>query len=233
MAYISSLIPLDAFVRRLLAKEGKDDDDYLRYMQIACDGLRDMHTHDFSVDVTKVVTVNSTTNTFSFPSDFVRYVWIATPIDGRWWKYTRDDEMVPLKDDDDTDILSSLPNITYYDYPTSYGEAGGYNKYLFKPDYENRRFQVSGDTPDIVVLKYISNGLDSAGDINIPDYAHLALEGYVRWKILDYDGGAESKIFRLKDQYTKSRRMMRAVRRPPLQDIRDTLYSTSGALRRG
>jgi len=232
MAYISSLISLDAFIRRLLAKEGKDDDDYLRYMQIACDGIRDMHIHDFSVEVTAVVTVNSTTNTFSFPTDFVKYIWIATPIDGRWWKYTRDDDMVPLEDDAETTILSDLSNIADYSNGTSYGEAGGYNRYLFKPDYENRRFQVSGDTPDVVVLKYISNGIESEGAINIPSYALLALEDYLRWKIKDYDNEAESKIYRMEQQYTKSRRKMRSVRRPAMQDIRDTLYSTYGALRR-
>lgn len=232
MAYISSLISLDAFVRRLLAKEGKDNDDYFRYMQIACDGIRDMHTHDFSVEVTKVVTVNSTTNTFSFPTDFVRYLWVATAIDGRWWKYTRDDDMVPLNDDDSVAIQTGLPNIADYQYSPTYGEAGGHNRYLFRPDYENRRFQVSGDTPDIVVLKYISNGIDSAGSINIPDYALLALEDYVRWKLADYDAIAESKIYRLEQQYIKTRRKMRQVRRPTLQDIRDTLYSTYGNLRR-
>lgn len=232
MAYISSLISLDAFVRRLLAKEGKDDDDYMRYMQIACDGIRDMHMHDFSVEVTKVVTVNSSTNTFSFPNDFVRYLWVATVIDGRWWKYTRDDDMVPLEDDDSVTIQSSLPNLADYNYSTSYGKAGGHNRYLFKPDYENRRFQVSGDTPDIVVLKYISNGIESTGAINIPDYATLALEGYVRWNLADYDGIAESKIFRLEQKYIKARRKMRAVRRPTIQDIKDTIYLSHGALRR-
>jgi len=232
MANISSLISLDAFVRRLLAKEGKDDDDYMRYMQIACDGLRDMHQHDFSVEATAVVTVNSTTNTFSFPTDFVRYIWVATPIDGRWWTYTRDDTMVPLEDDAGETIQSSLPNLANYEFSTSYGEAGGHNRYLFKPDYKNRRFQVSGDTPDIVVLKYVSNGIDSAGSINIPDYATLALEAYVRWSLSDYDGAAESKITRLYGQYVMARRKMRATRRPPLNDIRDTLYSSSGALRR-
>ena len=232
MAYISSLISLDAFVRRLLAKEEKDNDHYMRYKQIACDALRDMHMHDFSVEVTKVVTVNSSTNTFSFPDDFVRYLWVATPIDGRWWKYTRDDDMVPLEDDDSTTIQSSLPNIADYNYSSSYGDGGGNNRYIFKPDYENRRFQVSGDTPDVVVLKYISNGIDSVGAINIPDYSLLALEAYVRWAIADYDGIAESKILRLEQQYIKARRKMRAVRRPPIRDIQDTIYATTGALNR-
>jgi len=232
MANISSLISLDAFTRRLLAKEGKDNDDYLRYMQIACDGLRDMHSHDFSVEVTKVVTVDTTTNTFSFPTDYVKYTWIATVIDGRWWLYTRDDNMAPLKDDDSVTIQSSFPNIAEYGTVSSLGEAGGKNKYYFREDRKNRRFQVGGYTADIVVLKYITNGLDSAGSINIPDYARSALEAYVRFNIADYDDHPESTINRLYQQYVIKRREMRQVLRPTLQEIKDSIYSSSGALLR-
>ena len=232
MANISSLISLDAFVRRLLLKEGKDNDDYMRYMQISCDGLRDMNTHDFQVELTKVVTVNSSTNTFAFPTDFVRYLAIATVINGRWWVYTRDDKMAPLEDDDSTTIQSSLPNVAEYRTFPSLGQAGGENKYYFTPDFKNRRFQVGGYTPDIVVLKYVSNGLDADGDINIPDHAALALEDYDRWKIADYNKEAESHIFRLKKQYDETHRRMRQVHRSTLQDLRDAIYSTSGALLR-
>ena len=232
MAEISSLISLDAFVRRLLGKEGKDDDDYLRYMQIAIEGLRDMYIHDFEVEVVKVVTVAAATNTFAFPTDFVRYTSIATPINGRWWVYTRDDRMVPLVDDTAVAIETSLENLTSHELASSLSTGGGTNLYYFKPDYRKRTFQVSGTTPDIVVLKYVTNGIDSTGDINIPDYATLAVEAFVRFNIADYDGYAESTIFRLAQQYKEQRRKMRRVHRPTLIDIKDVLYSTTGALRR-
>lgn len=232
MANISSLISLDKFVRGLFVKTGEDNEQYLRVMQIACDGLRDMYIHDFEIQVTKKVTVDGTTNTFDYPTDYVRYTAIATPIDGRWWVYTRDDEMAPLKDDDDVAVQSSLPNIANYNVFESFGEAGGYNKYYFHEDAKNRRFQVGGYTPDTVVLKYVTNGLDSDGDINIPDYAKLALEDYVRWKIADYDEDAESHIVRLYNQYLLSRRKMRQVKRPTLQDLVDACYASSGALQR-
>jgi len=232
MANISGLISLDAFVRRLLGKEGKDNDDYLRYMQIACDGLRDMYIHDFEVEVTKIVTVNASTNRFSFPDDYVRYTAIATPIDGKWWSYTKEDGMVPLTDDDGAAILTTLPNIADTNIAPSRSDGGGTNRFLFTEDRKNREFQVSGDTPDIVVLKYVSNGIDSAGSINIPDYATLALESYIRFNIADFDLIAESHVHRLKDQYKERRRMMRSVHRPALQDLIDVIYKTSGALRR-
>jgi hypothetical protein len=241
MANISSLISLDAFTRKLLAKEGKDNDDYMRYMQIACDGIRDMYIHDFQVIVTKVVTVDSTTNSFNYPTDYVRYKAIATPVDGRWWVYTRDDGMVPLSDDDtstalgadnSTAIQSTLPNLAEQFGAGNLGRAGGANNYLFREDKRNRLFQVSGLTPDIVVLMYVSNGLNSDGTINIPDYATLALEKYLRWALADYDEEAESKIFRKEQDYKRSRRKMRQVHRPSIQDISDAIYATSGALKR-
>jgi hypothetical protein len=241
MANISGQISLDAFVRRLLAKEGEDNDNYMRYMQIACDAIRDMHIHDFHIEVTKVVTVDSSTNTFSFPTDYVRYVAIATPIDGRWWTYTREDGMVPLNDDDtsaDADpsnsvaIQTGLPNISELEPVHSLGQAGGHNEYYFREDRRNRLFQVAGNTPDTVVLKYVTNGIDADGLILLPDYSTLAIEDYVRWKLKDYDQDAESHIARLYAQYKLSRRKMRQVNRPTIDDIKDAIYRTSGALRR-
>jgi hypothetical protein len=234
MANISSQIPLDAFVRRLLGKEEKTNDDYLRYMQIACEGLREFHIQQYDVEVTKVVTVNTTTNTFAYPSDYVRYVMIGTPIDGRWWYYTRAQNMVPLEDDDGVTIQDDLPNISDFEFPKDLSSGGGNNRYYFREDQKNQRFQVGGHTPDIVVLKYVSNGLDSSGDINIPDYSLLALEAYVRWTLADYDEAAASTIIRLERQYKDRVRSMRRAQRPTLQDIVDTINSTSSQLlRRG
>jgi hypothetical protein len=228
MANISSLIPLDGFVRRLLAIEDKDNDDYMRYMQIACEGLREFAIHDFDFEVTKVVTVDSDTNSFAYPSDYVKYSSIATPIDGRWWRYTLDQQMVPLKDDDGVDILDSLPNVAEFREPTDYSRGGGHNRYYFRPDEKNRRFQVGGFTPDIVVLKYVSNGIDADGDINIPDYAVRALQAFVRWNIAEYDNPALSRIDWLKARYNEERRNMRSVQRASLQDLIDAINASSG-----
>ena len=232
MANVSSIIALDAFVRRLLAKEGKDNDDYMRYMQIACEGLENMTVHDFELEVTKVVTVNATTNTFSYPSDYVRYVAIATPIEGRWWLFTRDDQIIPLKDDDGATVVDSLVDVADYKFPTDFSSGGGWNKYNFREDQENRRFQLGGATPDVVVLKYVSTGIDADGDINIPRYSARTLEYWVRKYIAEYDDQPESTIARLNAQYDKARREMRTVHRPTLQDLKDAIYATTGVIRR-
>lgn len=230
MANISSLISLDAFVRRLLGKENFTNDDYIRYMQIACDGLREFNEQHFDVEVTKVITVTTLTNTFSYPSDYVRYTMIGTPIDGRWWYYTRDHQMVPLNDDDGVAIQSSLPNVSDFQFPTDLSSGGGTNRYYFREDNKNRRFQVGGFTPDIIVLKYVSTGIDSTGDIQIPSYSTAALEAYVRLNVADYDDHAESTVSRLQKQYDNKVRSMRRVLRPTLEDLKDAVYATSSQL---
>jgi hypothetical protein len=227
MANKSSLTTLDALVRRLLAKEGKDNDDYFRYMQIACNGLEEFHIHDLDVEVTKVVTVNTSTNTFDYPTDYVRYTMIATPIDGRWWTFTRDNEMAPLTDDDGTTITSEV-NVAEYKFPTDLSSGGGYNKYYFRDDVKNRRIQVGGFTPDVIVLKYVTNGIDSSGDINIPAHVRPALEAFVRWQMAEYDNPALSRIDWLERQYTKARRKMRSAQRPGLMDVIDAVRRGTG-----
>ena len=232
MANVSSLISLNAFTRRLLGKEGKDDDDYMRYMQIACDGIKQFSMHDYTIAVTKVVTVDTTTNTFDYPSDYVKMKFIATPIDGRWWLYTADKTIAPLQDDDGATVQSSLPNVAEYKFSSTLSAGGGYNRYYYTEDPKNRRFQVGGFSPDVVVLKYISNGIHSGGTINIPTYAQAALEAYVRWQIAEYDNPALSRIQWLKTRYDEERRKMRAMFMPTLQELKDAIYLSSGALTR-
>ena len=228
MANIDTQLSIDKFVRQLLFKEGKNNDDYLRYKQVVCDGLRHMHIHDFNVEVTKVVTVDSTTKTFDYPDDYVRYTSVSTVFQGRWWTYTRDDKLVPLEDDDSTTIQSSIPNVTQTDLGVSLSDGGGKNLYYFKPDEANRRMLVGGFDADIVVLRYISNGLNTSGDVYIPDYAILTLEDFVRWKMSIYDRDPMSTRETNKKDFKLSRSEMRKVLLPTLSEIYDMIYKSSG-----
>lgn len=228
MADRSSLITIDQLVRSILFKEGKNNDDYLRYKQIVCDGLRHMHIHDFNVIATRVVTVDSTTKTFNYPTDYVRYESVSTVHDGRWWTYTRDERLVPLKDDTQTSIQDSMPNVANNTFATSFSDGGGYNHYYFKPDDKNRRMIVSGFDADTVVLRYVSNGLNTSGDVNVPDYAALALEAYVRWRMSAYE--KEPVYIRRENEsdYKEARLEMRKVNLPTADEIYDSIYKTTG-----
>jgi hypothetical protein len=230
MANTSALISIDKFVRGLLFKENKNNDDYMRYLQISCDGLRDMHMHDFHVEVTQVVTVNATTNTFPYPNDYVAYESVATEHNGKWWLYTRNDGLVPLTDDSvpHVDIMTTMPNVATFDEGGTLSSGGGTNMYYFRPDDRNRRFIVSGFTPNVVVLKYISNGIDANGAIYIPDAAKTALETYVRWQLSEYDNEPISHRQRKEEIYTNSLKKMRLLNIPTVQEFYDIVLESSG-----
>ena len=230
MANQSSLISIDKLVGALLFKEGKNNDDYLRYKQVVCDGIRNMHIHDFNVVVTKVVSVDSTTKTFDYPDDYVRYTSVSTAFDGRWWTFTRDDRLVPLQDDSaiSQDIQSSIPNVATTLTGTSLSDGGGRNNYYFKPDDKNRRFLVGGFDADVVVLRYISNGLNTSGDVNVPDHAAIALEDWTRWRMSIHNREAVHVQGNNENIYIKSRLAMRKVALPNLDEIYDTIYRSSG-----
>ena len=228
MANTSTQISIDKLVRQLLFKEGKNTDDYMRYKQVVCDGLRNMNIHDFNVEVSFVATVDSTTKRFSYPDDYVRYTSISTPYNGRWWTFTRDANIVPLTDDSSVEIQSSMPNIALNDFASSLSDGGGYNHYYFKEDDTNREFIVSGFDADKVVLRYISNGLNTSGEIYVPDYAALALESWTRWQMSIHNRDAISTREANRNDYKTFRLEMRKVLLPTLDEVYDIIYKSSG-----
>lgn len=228
MADRNSLTTIDQIVRRLLFKEGKNNDDYLRYKQEVCDGLRNMHIHDFNVVATKVVTPDPTTKSFDYPEDYVRYESISAVFGGQWWTYTKNKNIVPLKDDDDTEIQSSMSNIADSIIQSGYASGGGINNFYFDNDDKNRRFIVSGFDADIVVLRYITNGLNTTGDILVPDYAVLALEAWVKWRMSAHNNDPVYQRKENENDYKNFRLDMRRVLRPSADEIYDAIYKSTG-----
>lgn len=228
MAQRSGIISLQSFVKKYFAKQGMDEGEIHRYRIILADGLRELAIHHLPIAKTTTLTVDSTNLTSDFPTDFIDYVFIAIERDGRWWVFSRDDEMV---DKTITDITGKDLSNEYW--CTGPGSVGGHNSRLFQPDYENRRFLFNGVvTSDVVVLKYQSTGVEAetfAGttDIEFPVYAEEAMESYLRWKVCEYDGGNPSECERRKGLYMDAVRMLRSVNESTLSEIRDAWLSAS------
>ena len=234
MADISSLTSVDNFILSLLAVEDKDNDEFFRYKQMAMEGLQEFNIQHFDNEKTVEVTPTGDGNTFAYPSDYVRYVMIGTPIEGRWWYFTREESMVPFEDDSDVanEINPLMPNIAEYNLPNDLSSGGGTNRYYFKDSPRNRTFQAGGFTPDVVVLRYVSTGITSDGDAEVPIHARNALQHYVRWRIADYDDWPESTTLRLERQMKEAIKSMKRAQRPTMQDIRDAISASSSQLLR-
>lgn len=228
MAKRNGVITLQAFIRKYLHKRGEDDGEFHRYHVIAADGLRDLAIHHLPISSTTTLTVDVDNQTADFPDDFIDYILIAIEKNGRWWVFTRDDDMV---DKTITGITgTTLSSITYVYGP---GSVGGENIRWFQPDYENRRFLFNGVlSDDVVVLKYQSTGVESvsfssATDIEIPVYAEAALEAYLEWQLTEKNDRPLSERKWKLDLYEHEVLMMRNVHGSTISEIRDAWLSSS------
>jgi hypothetical protein len=229
MAKRSRVITLQAFIRKYLDKKSIDKDEFQRYYVIAADGLKELYLHHFPDTITTTLTIDSTNLTSDFPADFLDYVYIAVEKNGRWWTFTRDDSM---SDRTITGITGSDLSLNTYMYGP--GAVGGLNDFWFKPDYENSRFLFSGvDTAsDVVVLNYITNGIDvitdsSTAGVTFPIYAEDVMEKYIRWQICELDDGPASECNRREKQYEKSLAIMRNIHNSSVREIKDAWLGSS------
>lgn len=231
MAEISGLITLDQFVRDLLFKMEKPNDDYFRYFKIASDGLRHLFMHQLGyVTHTKLV-VDTDTNTIDFPDDYVGYISLSVPNEGRKWTFTRDDSIIPTTsidingdeylDSDDGEGVNLGEEVSY----SGYGARGGVNDYYFSVDHKNRRFIISGLTADFVILTYVSTGINATTATYIPRVAEEALEDFIAWKDAIYRDD-QSQLVK-EQRFNQSIRRLRKFNAPSIPEIRDAIMRSS------
>ena len=231
MAEISGLITLDQFVRDLLFKMEKPNDDYFRYFKIASDGLRHLFMHQLGYVTHTKLTVDTDTNTINFPDDYVGYISLNVPNAGRKWSFTRDDSIISTTstDDEGNEYLDADAgegvNLGEEVSYSGYGARGGINDYYFSIDHRNRRFIISGLSADFVVLTYVSTGINATAATYIPRYAEDVLEQFIRWKDAEYKDD-QTQLFKAQ-QFEKAVRQMKKFNAPSLQEIRDAIMRSS------
>jgi len=230
MAQRNGVITLSAFIKKYFFKLGIDEGEFHRYYVIGADGLRDLHVHHLPIMKTATLSIDGTNFTADYPDDYIDYVFVAIEDEdkGRWWTFTRDDEMVDKTISGITG--SDLGELAHVIGP---GGVGGHNKYYFQPDNHNRRFlfdeAYSGET---VILKYKSTGVESVSysstdDVEFPVYAEDPMEKYLRWMLAEYDGEPISEKDRRKRLYESSVMQMRNLDLPSAQEILDIWLGSS------
>jgi len=226
MAERNRLISLDGFLKKYLAKRGIDEDEYHRYRIIVQDGLSDLSIHHMPIVKKTELTVSTTTNTASFPSDYIDYVSLSIEVDGRWWPITRDDSIV-----DGTLDNVTAENVGDFEYGQGFAQPGGVNKYYYTVDRENNRFIFNNVTGKTVVLRYKSTGVEvvaygSTSDVQVPVEAEPSLEAYLRWKVADYDGEPEGRVFRLQRMYEDEVVKLRRIGEYSIEELRHIMLGT-------
>ena len=235
MAQISGTITYDRFVSDMLLKLDLSDDHYMRLMRIAADGMEELNMHHLNNIKDVKLTVATATNTIAFPTDYLGFISLSVPWYGRMWEFTRDDHLVITTDGTvgldeayDTNDGEGV-NVGDNGVVLGFGSRGGVNKYFYTIDNRKGRIAFSGFTPDHVILRYISTGIDNFDTTTntIPIPVKRSLDVYVRWMNADYLDQAQSKIFELERKYKEEVRKLKKFYGPTLNDIRDSIYRTS------
>lgn len=231
MAEVSGIIGLDKFVRKMLFKMKRPNDDYMRFLLIAQDGLRYLFMHRLGYITNIKLTVDADTNTIAFPDDYVGYVSLSIPDKGRMWTLTRDDGLIPTTStDDDGEYLDSDygegADISSEYVPVGLGARGGWNDTYYTVDHKQKRFIISGITPSHVILRYVSSGINTSAETYIPLYAEDTLEKFCRWQLSEYDEERRDIVSEKKRAYESALRNMRKFLAPTFDEVRDALYAT-------
>ena len=233
MAEIDGTMTVNAFVKKFLFKLGKNDDEYLRYLQIALDGLRHLYMHKLGYIESSKETVDTDTNTVDFPDDYVGFISLSVPVDGRMFTLTRDDSIVPTTSTDiagdeylDSDDGEGVDLSEEY-VPLGYGARGGYNDWYYTIDHKQSRFIISGRSADHVILRYVSSGINATSATSIPLYLEEVLECYIRWMVSDYDDEHRGIVGDKKQAYNAALRRMVKFNAPAIYEIKDAIMSTA------
>jgi hypothetical protein len=177
---------------------------YKRLVQIAIEGFtEDLAMYHVSAGAEVVYLHMSTAKTVSLPSDFVNYIRIGYPSEGKLKIITRNDSILLPRvwDDGDGSAIGNfygaaigtgnLSDVVFFsDHWRNgqfvgglFGVPGGFDDCSFRIDTENRQIVFSGSTPrSEIVMEYISSGLKSDGSSLIPREVVQALRNYILWQ---------------------------------------------------
>jgi hypothetical protein len=152
----------------------------------------------------------STAKTVQLPADYIDYLRIGIPIDGKLRVITKHDKLLLPRTfygsviggvfvadtgdavgNSDDDVDTSLSNGIYFSSHWRngqfvgglYGLPGGVDDASYRIDIENRQIIFSGSTPrSEIVLEYLSSGQKSDGSSLIPREVVPALRTYILWQ---------------------------------------------------
>ena len=170
--------------------------------QIVIEGFTELNM--FHLDNIEVVYLRmSSAKTVSVPCDFIDWLKIGIPINGRLRVITKDDSLLlPRTFADGKEVGNkdavSVSSSDYLYFPIHYkdgslvaglyGLPGGIDSTYYRYDKEKRQFIFGGSIPRTeIVLEYLSTGVKLGGNTIIPREAVPALRAYALWQLIEND----------------------------------------------
>lgn len=213
--------------------------NYKRIAQLVIEGFTDLnlfHTTNLEVvylymDEAKLVNV---------PADFVDWLKVGMPINGKLVTVTKDDSiLLPRKFTDGKDVgnIDNVdPNTVSYFvshfkdgkfYGGLYGMRGGYNRAYFRYDAERRQFAFTGEVPlGEIVLEYISTGVSLSSSTAVPRQAVKPLVSWIHWQLAEFDDKVHpnEKERRMRNYYADVEELRTFEFTPTKDEYRDVMY---------
>jgi hypothetical protein len=188
MVDISGYVNLGQVVDSLINEQEISRKHRRRFLQVALEGFsRELNLFHLNSYKGVWLEVSASLGTVDWPSDYVSFLGIGYNIDGQFWSFTEDDNMIiPQGTVSGQDTLNSDRGenaaAERYSIP-SYSTPGGLNSDFYKIDIPNRRIITNGESSRThLLLYYVSSGVNASGNTVVPIQAERALKDYISWR---------------------------------------------------
>lgn len=163
------------------------------------------------------------------PDDYVNWVAIGMPYDGKFWTFTRDNRIITTtttvdgaETQDSTQgegVIRSSSSLSHY------GETGGKNQYNIEW-INSRQFIVNGTPSRVVLLRYVSSGINATDESSVSVLAQEALIAYVKKMWCERDPKSMAELSYWNDQFDQQKELLRFAQFPTIDDVADAIYET-------
>lgn len=164
------LVKVTEIVESYLNELGENTDNFMRYLQIAIEGITQLSTKN-TYGVKAYFTSVSSNNIIHLPSDYITYNRIGLVRNGLIYTLTKNKD-ISLSDGDiaGVEVVSDENlNTLYIPSALNYAEHGAYNFATYRIDEKGRRIIFRGNlTGETIVIEYKSSGINLMGDTYVP-----------------------------------------------------------------
>jgi hypothetical protein len=221
---------------------------YKRLLQICTEGMTELSL--WHLDSIEIVYLHmSVAKTVNLPADFVDYLKIGVPINGKIRVLTNKESILLPRLFDTGESVGNTDEGTSADDTSGYiffgdhyrngvftgglfGLPGGLDDCYYRIDRERRQIVFSGSTPrSEIVLEYISSGVRLDGATTVPREAVPALRTYIMWQMLE--GTPRNRLdlaemARRKQEYEEAVAALRSFQQTfTAEEYKKAIWSTS------
>lgn len=199
--------------------------------QMCINGMRDLSLFTLPHKNAIKISVDSL-GRLQLPTDYLMFLAVGVPRDGRLWTFTRDNLLVQTSDK--TYAYEAFDTVYGEDQTLpvrstfTYGSTGGVNDVYFVINERLGYIQLTDFSGTEATLHYVSSGIsENADGVQIPLIAKDALVAYILWKYVAYDVNIPIQVARERERlYGDACLDIDRIYSPTVDEIMDTFYST-------